>query len=143
MAVDREFVNIVLARRPSNGDPKLPRSTRWSPKPLKSMPWDHPEGWQSQPRGASLQKRTQSEFKTVQHLFRGTPLQAKSSKVLRLSTKSGPADLARHSRTVRTPTFPTHQVLLRATFLHARLARMTVVKLTPSNQITSKATLAE
>ena len=43
MAVDREFVNIVLARRPSNGDPKLPRSTRLSLKPLKSMPWDHSE----------------------------------------------------------------------------------------------------
>ena len=37
MAVDRKFVNIVLTRRHFNGDPKLPNSTRLSPKPLKSM----------------------------------------------------------------------------------------------------------
>ena len=52
MAVDRELVIIVLARKPSNGDPKLPRSTRLSPKPLKSMRLDHQEDSQSQPRGA-------------------------------------------------------------------------------------------
>ena len=97
MAVDRELVNIILARRPSNGDPKLPRSTRLSPKPFKSMPYDHPGGSQSQPRGASVQKGPQSDFKTVQHLFLGTPLQAKSSKVLRLPTKSSLAELAGHS----------------------------------------------
>ncbi len=136
MAVDRQFVNIVLVRRPSNGDPKLPRSMRLSPKPLKSMPRDHPEGSQSQPRRASDQRCSHSGLKTVKQLFRGTPLCAKSSKVLRLPTKSSLAELAGHSyvylrllRLSTFATFPTHQVLLRAPFLHAPGARMTVVEL--------------
>ena len=61
-------------------DPKLPRSTRLSPKPLKSTPRDHPEGSQSQPRGASVQRCPQSELKTVKQLFRGTPLHANALK---------------------------------------------------------------
>ena len=127
-------------------NPKLPRSTRLSPKPLKSTPRDHPEGPQSQPRGASVQRCPQSGLKTVKRLFRGTPLHAKNSKVLRLPTKSSLAELAGHSNLclrlptfaylcLRLPTFatfPTHQVLLRAPFLHAPGARMTVVELTPS-----------
>ena len=60
--------------------PKLPRSTRLSPKPLKSTPRDHPEGSQSQPRGASVQRCPQSELKTVKQLFRGTPLHANALK---------------------------------------------------------------
>ena len=124
-------------------DPKLPRSTRLSPKPLKSTPRDHPEGSQSQPRGASVQRCPQSGLKTVKQLFRGTPLHAKSSKVLRLPTKSSLAELAGHSyvyqlllRLSTFATFPTQQVLLRAPFLHAPGARMTVVELTPSNKQT-------
>ena len=123
-------------------DPKLPRSTRLSPKPLKSTPRDHPEGSQSQPRGASVQRCPQSGLKTVKQLFRGTPLHAKNSKVLRLPTKSSLAELAGHRNLcLRLPTFatfatfPTHQVLLRAPFLHAPGARMTVVELTPSNNV--------
>ena len=120
-------------------DPKLPRSTRLSPKPLTSTPRDHPEGSQSQPRGASVQRCPQSGLKTVKQLFRGTPLHAKTSKVLRLPTKSSLAELAGHSYLcLPLPTFamfPTHQVLLRAPFLHAPGARMTVVELTPSKYL--------
>ncbi len=78
-------------------------------------------------------------LKTVQQLFRGTPLHAKSSKVLRLPTKSSLAELGRTQSTQRdtehTDAFPTHEVLLRAPFLHAPGARMTVVELTPSNEL--------
>ena len=63
MAADREFVNIVLARRPWNWDPKLPRSTRLNSKPLKSMPWDYPEGSQNQPRKLGVPRSAQGDQK--------------------------------------------------------------------------------
>ena len=70
---------------------------------------------------------------------RGTLLQAKSSKVPCLPAKSSPAELAGHIHGChgchgwpRLAAESTHQVLLRAPFLHAPGARMTVVELTPS-----------
>ena len=95
--MDRELVNIYLARRLSSGDPKLPKSTRLSPKPLKSMPWDNPEGSHSQPSGASVQKGYQSVFKPAQRLFRGTPLHDTSFNVVRLPTKSSLAEFTAHT----------------------------------------------
>jgi hypothetical protein len=56
---------------------------------IQKAPKGYPEGSQSQLRGASVQRGSQSGLKTVQQLFRGTPLHAKSSKVLRLPTLRG------------------------------------------------------
>ena len=86
------------------------------------------------PRSKEVTFGRQSELKTVQHMFRGTSLLARSSTVLRQPTEASLAELIAHSGTQReTDEFPTHQVLLRVAFLHAPGARMTVVELTPTN----------
>jgi hypothetical protein len=57
----------------------------------------HPESPQNKSLVASVQRNhftlgRQRRLKTVQHLFQGTLLEAKSSKVLRLPAKSNPAE---------------------------------------------------
>ena len=102
----------------------------------QKAPKGYPEGSQSQLRRASFQRGPQSGLKTVKQLFRGTPLHAKSSKVLRLPTKIEPRGTQKdtehtegHRGTQRdADAFPTHEVLLRAPLLHAPGARMTVVE---------------
>ena len=163
-----------------------------NPKPLKSTSWDIQKAPKINllvPRSKEITLGRQSGLKMVQHLFQGTLLEAKSSKVLRLPAKSNPAEFfymqkalkyracqqnrtpaeffykqkalkyracqqnraprnSRDTATVghgwprlaavgrgwpRLATETTHQVLLRAPFLHAPGARMTAVELTPSN----------
>ena len=124
-------------------DPKLPTSRPLEPKanqkqvlrPPRRLP-NHPKARpEIIPKAAKVNpvdRGFQSELKTEQQLFRGTPLHAKSSKVTCLPTKSSFAELRPTKHTEHTDTFPTQEVLLRAHLLHAPGARMTVVELTPS-----------